>query len=406
MTDNNELFSNILENEKKILLEPRGFYQAMPTSGGYLNPIVFVICMLLAGMFLYSIFALLFGTMEWSGLLAILVTMIIVPVFGIIGSFIGALIMHLIWQALGSSEDFEASYRSVAYAYGIFPVFAILNHLPYIGTIIYTLWFFGLMVLASQYVHKIDYQKAFNVLGIISIVMVLLSLIMEYSGRKVEQYADEFAEKAGKYEEVFKDATPEEMLEGMTDLIRELEQKGVIDKMKKQIPDNTFDLDSVTSNIINTLKPTETIEPFPDQKLILDINESSLYAETLGPTELFETDQGQWHKLTLEAAYYSDFKSLNRDCMNDVNNESNNSNTASVVDAAEAAKATNPVMNQDCAQKAKLRNAMVYAYDSGGNPVRGVECSDALLFYGDEIAQGDSELWLFCPKDTYKQIQE
>ena len=82
------------------------------------------------------------------------------PFFAVIGSFIGAAVMFVIWKLMGSEQNFEAAYRCVAHATAIYPVMAVVGLIPYIGTVIGVVWGFYLMYCDSTQVPKIDAGKA------------------------------------------------------------------------------------------------------------------------------------------------------------------------------------------------------------------------------------------------------
>src|SRR4030042_3909596 len=91
---------------KTVLLKPSHFYQNMPTTGGYPSPVTFLaVCLGVSG-----IFAVIITGGE-------VLMFFKVVIAGVIFSFIGAAILHLIAQQFfeGKGGD-EGVYRGGAYA--------------------------------------------------------------------------------------------------------------------------------------------------------------------------------------------------------------------------------------------------------------------------------------------------
>lgn len=165
-----------------IIARPQQFFAAMPGEGGYIAPLVFAIAVGLAA----GIIRMVIGLAGWGfymttagAILAIILT----PIFVTIGSFIGAGILYLIWQAMGSKESFETSFRCAAYVTAIAPITALLHLIPYAGNVLALAWGCGLLILASEKVHGIARNKALIVFGAIFAVLAVLGLVSEYHAR-------------------------------------------------------------------------------------------------------------------------------------------------------------------------------------------------------------------------------
>jgi hypothetical protein len=171
----------------KVITNPVDFYQNMKKGGGYVEPLVFMVALsVVAGVLsaMLSLFGFGMATAMTAGLIAV----ILIPIFVIIFSFIGAGIAYVIWKMMGSQEDFETAFRCVAYTAAISPINAVLGVIPYLGTIVSALWPMALLAIASIHVHRRSAQLSWGVFGALGILLVLMGLGSERVSR---QMADE-----------------------------------------------------------------------------------------------------------------------------------------------------------------------------------------------------------------------
>lgn len=186
----------VLSDAKKVITDPVGFYRGMATSGGFAEPVIFVIVMGLASGLLIALFSLL-GLGPTVGMGVGVLAVIFMPVSAVIGSFIGSVFMFVIWKLMGSEQGFEGSYRSVAHASAIYPVMAVVGLIPYLGTIVGVVWGIYLMYCATTQVHKIAQGKAKMVMGIIGAVMLLFQLSGEIATRNLQAQMESKVEQMG-----------------------------------------------------------------------------------------------------------------------------------------------------------------------------------------------------------------
>jgi len=194
--ESNTSFNKIVQTALKILKTPVGFYQTMPKSGGYLEPMLFVIVMAIAVGLIMSLFSI-FGLGMHGGMIAGFGTILFTIIASIISSFIGAAILFVIWKLMGSNESYEVSYRCIAYASVIYPIVAILSPIPYIGSIISTLLGTILMIIASIEVHHIKPRTAYIVFCILGIIAVLTNISNEMVVRSMAEQTEEFTSQFG-----------------------------------------------------------------------------------------------------------------------------------------------------------------------------------------------------------------
>lgn len=177
----------------KIITNPVGFYQQMPKSGGLLDPLIFmVILSVVAGVLsaVLSTMGLGLGGAMAGGLIAI----IMVPIFVVIFGFIGAGIAYVIWNIMGSQENFETAFRCVAYTAAIAPITVLLKLVPYLGSFASALWPMALLAIASIHVHRRSEQASWVVFGVIGAILALISVSGEHTSRQLESGMDDWAE--------------------------------------------------------------------------------------------------------------------------------------------------------------------------------------------------------------------
>ncbi len=216
-------FSSVIDDAKKIILSPADFFAGMAKQGGYVEPMIFVAVMgLLAG--LVTAVVSLLGGGFMMGMTGGFLSIIIIPVFAVIGSFIGAVIMFVIWKLMGSTESYETAYRCVAYSSAIYPVSAIAGLVPYLGTAVSVVWGIWLMIVASTTVHNIEAKKAQIVLGILGAIALLLNLSGERNSRQMEKMMGEIGSNMQGSLQNMENMTPEEAGEVFGKFMKGLEK--------------------------------------------------------------------------------------------------------------------------------------------------------------------------------------
>lgn len=217
MSDSTFDINTVIEDAKKVITDPAGFYREMPTEGGYANPVIFVAVMAAVTGLMVAIFSVigLGGSAMMAGAVGF-AAIFMVPIFMVIGSFIGAAIAFVIWKLMGSDKDYEVAYRCVAYTMAILPILTIVSIIPYLGVVVRAVWGFFLMSTASVEVHKLSAQTAKIVFGVLFGLSLLFGLSAENTARKWES-------KAKKWEQAAEGASVnmEDMFENVEDMTAE-----------------------------------------------------------------------------------------------------------------------------------------------------------------------------------------
>jgi len=219
MTEQNKFdINSVIATAKAVITNPKAYYETMPKTGGFANPVIFIVAMaVIMGIItaILSLFSSPVGMMA-SGFAAI----IILPIGALIGAFIGAGILFIIWKLMGSTENYETAFRCLAAITAIYPIIAILSIIPYISTIVGVVWATYLLIEASVAVHGRDRKTAQIVFGIIGIVLLISNVSSEYNARKM---MNKWADMNTRMED-YSELPPDEMGKRMGEFLKGMEQ--------------------------------------------------------------------------------------------------------------------------------------------------------------------------------------
>lgn len=166
---------NFVDLAVKVITNPVGFYQSMPKSGGFADPLIFMVVLAVASGVISAVLSMV-GLGIQGAMIGGLAAIILVPIMVAIFGFIGAAIVYVIWKLMGSSENYETAYRCVAYSSAIGPVVTVLGIVPYVGTILSTLWPMALMAIASIHVHRRSEKASWGVFGALAVLFMFINL--------------------------------------------------------------------------------------------------------------------------------------------------------------------------------------------------------------------------------------
>jgi len=212
--------NSIFEDVRKVITNPVDFYRGMTKTGGFGDPIIFLLVMAVVSAILLGFFSL-FGVGSIGGAMAMgFGGIILLPIMFLIFSFIGAGTMFVIWKLMGSQGSFEISYRCVAYASAIYPITTLAGLIPYLGSIIGIAWWMYLMIIASIEVHQMVQKTTYMVFGIFGVFLIVTNLSSEMATRHM---ASKFENVGGSFEKL-EDMSPEEAGEVVGKFLKGLEK--------------------------------------------------------------------------------------------------------------------------------------------------------------------------------------
>lgn len=202
-----------------VITNPAGFFKDMPVAGGYADPLIFTVAMGVVAGIIMTLFSIV-GLVHANTFMMALATVIFMPIFTGIASFIGAAILFVIWKLMGSQYSYETAFRCGAYASAIFPITTILGFIPYLGAVVGLLWMMYLMVIASTEVHKIEAKKAWIVFGILFALMIFLNINTQMAARKAQKEIEKWGGQMERMDEM----TPEEAGKAFGEFMKGVEE--------------------------------------------------------------------------------------------------------------------------------------------------------------------------------------
>jgi hypothetical protein len=159
---------------RSVVTVPADFFRGILRRGDFVNPLIFaLIC--------YEVYTILGGLLRLAGIGTDLgfggfvVSLILAPIFAVIGLFIGAGILHLLVMLIVGSRNagFEGTFRVSAYSSATL----LVSWIPIIGWIA-SLYGLYLAVVGVREVHNTTTGKAALVVLIPAAVLILLALIL------------------------------------------------------------------------------------------------------------------------------------------------------------------------------------------------------------------------------------
>jgi len=187
-------FAAIPQTAIRVLTSPAAFYRDMQKTGGFIEPLVFMVALGVISGIVQAVLNLLHLNVM-GGLAAGVGAIIILPIAIAILGFISAGIAFIIWKLMGSEESYETAYRCVAYTGALSPITTILGVIPFLGAAIGILIGTYFIVIASVEVHKIPAKKAWTVFGIIAVILILLNISGQFAARKLRSDAGRFQQE-------------------------------------------------------------------------------------------------------------------------------------------------------------------------------------------------------------------
>ncbi|HOU51207.1 MAG: YIP1 family protein [Smithella sp.] len=219
-------FAAMPQTAVNVVTKPTEFFQGMPKTGGFLEPLVFAIIMGFIGGIIQALLNVIgFGPAAGYGgsMMTGFGVIIFMPIFIAIGSFIGGAILFVIWKLMGSREDYETAYRCGAYLSALAPITSIIGAVPYLGGIISMAIYVLYLVIASVHVHNLPSQKSWLVFGIIGAIFAILGVSGEYKARHMSSEMEKWLHTGEAMRKEYQDKTKD--MQKSADEMREQAEK-------------------------------------------------------------------------------------------------------------------------------------------------------------------------------------
>jgi hypothetical protein len=132
----------ILATAQQVILNPGEFFRAMPKSGGFGDPLFFLVVLAAVTGVMQAVLTLVQVRSVGMAIGMIFMMPIAAAIFG----FVGAAILFVIWKLMGSLESYETAYRCGAYLAATMPITTVLSLIPYAGALLGLAWMVYLVV--------------------------------------------------------------------------------------------------------------------------------------------------------------------------------------------------------------------------------------------------------------------
>jgi hypothetical protein len=223
-------FAAIPQTAINVVSSPVEFFRAMPKTGGFLEPLVFLVVMaIVSGLIsaLIQTLSSLIGLQLYLGMQLGAAAIILMPIMAAIGAaifgFVSAAILFVVWKLMGSGESYETAYRCVAYLAALSPLTTVLGIIPYLGGAIGLGIITYYLVMASVQTHGLPAQRAWLVFGVLAAICIVLSVSAQIAARRFARNMEQASESwKGASEEMQKAA--EEMQKKMEEELKKHQQ--------------------------------------------------------------------------------------------------------------------------------------------------------------------------------------
>ncbi len=208
----------IIATAKAVITDPTTFFRGMPRSGGFVDPVIFIVATSIASV-LVAVVLSIFGSNAAAMFGGLVVGFVLGPLVTVLFSFFWAAVFFVIWRFLGSGQPYETSFRCFAYMTAISPIAMLLNVVPYLGGIAVLVWAYFLIIAASDEVHAVPRQTARVAFGVVTILFALMSISSQLAARRMQKHAGVLNEKLDGIE----DMSPEEAGKAVGDFMKGLQ---------------------------------------------------------------------------------------------------------------------------------------------------------------------------------------
>jgi hypothetical protein len=179
-----------------VLTKPATFYASVRDVGGFGSPVVFALVLGLAAGVINAAYMVLGlgavgGVMGGAiGAAAGFGTLIMTPIFAVIGCFVGGAIVHVVSLIAGGKGSYEQSVRVAAYAAAIMPIGALVSFVPALRFLpgLYGLYLVAVGLIA---IHAADRTKTWVVMGVLAALLVVFGVMGMLATRAMQQVGAE-----------------------------------------------------------------------------------------------------------------------------------------------------------------------------------------------------------------------
>ncbi len=186
-----------------VLTRPATFFESVKGQTGYKDPLVFAVVMGLVGGVIHAVLSLA-RLLPVAAAGAGLAMIILMPIFSVLGCFIGGAIVHVVAMIAGGKGSFEHSVRIAGYSSAVLPVSAVLSFAPILQ---HLPSFYGLYVAALGIIalHLADRRRTFVVTGVLAVILAIFVVMGLMAASAARRAGDELRAKYGEGSEFQKE---------------------------------------------------------------------------------------------------------------------------------------------------------------------------------------------------------
>lgn len=161
--------TDFVETWKKVILSPDDFYANMPE--GYIEALRFALINFIIAGIGFTIMSIAHVPLI-GGFLAP-ITILILPLLGIISLFINSLIFLVLFILVGGEGSYESTFRMLCYASAV----NVIWWIPIIGWI--AAWIYGiyLMIIGGTHVHNIDIFRS-GIAVLLPVIAIIIGIVL------------------------------------------------------------------------------------------------------------------------------------------------------------------------------------------------------------------------------------
>ena len=175
----------LVQTIRLLVTDPSNTFSRLRRDGDITSPILFGIILGWLSVFFAQIWQLIFGSAfsslfgslegfesfgQQPGVAAVLVTLVITPIFVVIAMFLGAGIYHLCLMVVGATESSPTGFEGTLKVYAYSQIAGLATVLPLLGSFVYLIWAIVLAVVGYSTVHRTTTGKA--------LIAVLIPLLL------------------------------------------------------------------------------------------------------------------------------------------------------------------------------------------------------------------------------------
>jgi len=185
-----------------VLTRPAAFFESVKGQVGFRDPLVFAVAMGLAGGVIHAVLAL--AHLLPAGVGVGLAMIVLMPIFAVIGCFVGGAIVHVVAMIAGGKGSFEQSVRIAGYCSAVLPVGALLSFIPGVQ---YLPSFYGLYIAALGIIalHLADRRRTFIVTGVLAAILAIFAVMGMMAASAARRAGDDLRARYGEGSEFQKE---------------------------------------------------------------------------------------------------------------------------------------------------------------------------------------------------------